>query len=196
MQRSSFSDQPCSVARTLDIIGDRWTPLVLRDIAIGISRFDAIQRDLGLSRKVLTQRLEAPRRARRRGPGRVPGATRRATTTGSPRRATTSRWCCSRCSSSATSGPSAAQPPIQWRHLSCGQISAPVACCDHCGEQVRPGEAIPLRGPSFDDEERAGRGRRRWTRSRPCSAERSPVILWGDLASNPLFLGRTCRSGS
>src|SRR5690242_6967986 len=58
MQRSDFGDQPCSLARTLDIIGDPWTPLVLRDVAIGISRFDAIQRNLGLSRKVLTQRLQ------------------------------------------------------------------------------------------------------------------------------------------
>jgi DNA-binding HxlR family transcriptional regulator len=59
MQRQSSGDHSCSVTRTLDIIGDKWTPLVLRDIAIGISRFDAIQGDLGLSRKVLAQRLEA-----------------------------------------------------------------------------------------------------------------------------------------
>src|SRR5919108_5055430 len=59
MQRSSFADMQCSVARTLDIIGDTWTPLVLRDIALGVSRFDAIQRDLGLSRKVLAERLRS-----------------------------------------------------------------------------------------------------------------------------------------
>jgi hypothetical protein len=40
--------------------------------------------------------------------------------------------------------------PLQWRHLACGEISAAVACCEKCGEQVRPGDAIPLRGPAFD----------------------------------------------
>ena len=88
----SFADMPCSVARTLDIIGDAWTPLVLRDIALGISRFDAIQRNLGLSRKVLAQRLRSlvehdvvSRTAYQDAPVR--------TTTGSPTRARTWRWC-------------------------------------------------------------------------------------------------------
>ena len=47
----------CSIARTLDIAGEPWTPLILRDLFVGIRRFDDLQRDLGISRKVLTQRL-------------------------------------------------------------------------------------------------------------------------------------------
>src|SRR5262245_5262119 len=47
----------CSIARTLDVAGEPWSPLVLRDVYVGINRFDDIQRDLGISRKVLTQRL-------------------------------------------------------------------------------------------------------------------------------------------
>ena len=151
MQRAAFSDQSCSVARTLDIIGDRWTPLVLRDIAIGISRFDAIQGDLGLSRKVLAQRLaslvEHEVIVRVEYQDNPPRYDYRLTEKGNDLAMVLlaiqqfgDKW--------AFGG----QAPIQWRHLSCGQVSAPVACCDHCGEQVRPGEAIPLRGPSFDDE--------------------------------------------
>jgi hypothetical protein len=44
-------------------------------------------------------------------------------------------------------------PPLLWRHLGCGEISEPVVCCSSCGAQVRPGDAVPLRGPSFDDEQ-------------------------------------------
>ncbi|MFL6159314.1 MAG: winged helix-turn-helix transcriptional regulator [Marmoricola sp.] len=150
MPRPTLSDQQCSVARTLDIIGDRWTPLVLRDIAVGISRFDAIQSDLGLSRKVLAQRLAAlvehgvvVRVAYQDNP---PRHDYRLTQKGSDLAMVLlamqqfgDKW------------EFGGEPPIRWRHLSCGQISAPVACCDRCGEQVRPGDAIPLRGPSFDD---------------------------------------------
>jgi DNA-binding HxlR family transcriptional regulator len=48
----------CSIARTLDIIGEPWSPLILRDVYVGIDRFERIQADLGISRKVLTERLK------------------------------------------------------------------------------------------------------------------------------------------
>src|SRR6185312_9562189 len=57
MQRTNFADMACSIARTLDVIGEPWSPLILRDVYVGISRFDQIQRDLGISRKVLAERL-------------------------------------------------------------------------------------------------------------------------------------------
>src|SRR5919198_2025882 len=58
MQRTRFGDMACSIARTLDIAGEPWSPLILRDVWVGISRFDELQRDLGISRKVLTERLK------------------------------------------------------------------------------------------------------------------------------------------
>ncbi|MES9949575.1 MAG: helix-turn-helix domain-containing protein [Candidatus Thiodiazotropha sp.] len=58
MQRSSFADMPCSVARTLDTVGEWWTLLILRDIFYGVRRFEALRNHLGISRKVLTSRLE------------------------------------------------------------------------------------------------------------------------------------------
>ncbi|HEV8028341.1 MAG TPA: helix-turn-helix domain-containing protein [Stellaceae bacterium] len=57
MQRKRFSDMPCPIARALDIVGERWTLLILRDISCGIRRFDALQERLGIARNVLTQRL-------------------------------------------------------------------------------------------------------------------------------------------
>src|SRR3954471_5662521 len=58
MQRTNFSElAACSIARTLDVVGEPWSPLILRDVWVGITRFEQLQADLGISRKVLTERL-------------------------------------------------------------------------------------------------------------------------------------------
>jgi DNA-binding HxlR family transcriptional regulator len=53
----TYDNQVCSVARTLEAIGDRWTLLVVRDLFFGLRRFDDLQHDLGVARNVLTDRL-------------------------------------------------------------------------------------------------------------------------------------------
>jgi DNA-binding HxlR family transcriptional regulator len=58
MQRTPLSEMACSIARTLDVVGEWWTPLVLRDIWLGRTRFGEIQENLGVSRKLLAERLE------------------------------------------------------------------------------------------------------------------------------------------
>ena len=57
MRRTRFDDWPCPIARTTDLIGDWWTPLVMREAFRGVRRFDEFQRRLGAPRAVLTQRL-------------------------------------------------------------------------------------------------------------------------------------------
>lgn len=47
----------CPVARAVDVIGDRWSLLIIRDVFDGICRFGALQRSLGLARNILTERL-------------------------------------------------------------------------------------------------------------------------------------------
>ncbi len=47
----------CSVARTLDIVGEWWTLLIVRDLMLGERRFEAIQADLGIARNILSDRL-------------------------------------------------------------------------------------------------------------------------------------------
>ena len=58
MKRTSLSHHPCSIARTLDVAGEWWTPLILRDVAYGVRRFAELQEDLGISANVLSDRLE------------------------------------------------------------------------------------------------------------------------------------------
>ena len=57
MRRTRFDDSPCPIARTTDLIGDWWTPMVLREAFLGRRRFDEFQQALDLSRGVLAQRL-------------------------------------------------------------------------------------------------------------------------------------------
>ena len=49
----------CPVARALDLIGDRWSLLIVRDAFDGVHRFSDFQRSLGMSRSMLSQRLQA-----------------------------------------------------------------------------------------------------------------------------------------
>lgn len=57
VRRTSFENWPCSLARTVDLLGDWWSPLVLREVYFGGRRFEAIQNALGIGRNVLAQRL-------------------------------------------------------------------------------------------------------------------------------------------
>jgi DNA-binding HxlR family transcriptional regulator len=53
-----FDPATCSVARTLDVLGDTWSVLVLRELFLGAHRFDQIQQHLGIARNVLAARLK------------------------------------------------------------------------------------------------------------------------------------------
>jgi len=52
-----YVDQHCSIAASLELVGDRWTLLVLREAFLGTRRFDDFQHRLGVARNVLTDRL-------------------------------------------------------------------------------------------------------------------------------------------
>ena len=57
MRRTSFDTMPCSIARTLDVVGDPWTLLVVREAFFGTTRFDDLRRNLGIPRATLSARL-------------------------------------------------------------------------------------------------------------------------------------------
>ena len=57
MKWDDLAAQPCSVARTAAVIGDRWTLLILRDCFLGVKRFADFQARLGLARSIVTARL-------------------------------------------------------------------------------------------------------------------------------------------
>ena len=57
MLRRDYDGQNCSIAKTLEIVGERWTLLIVRDVFLGLRRFDQLHESLGIARNVLTDRL-------------------------------------------------------------------------------------------------------------------------------------------
>ncbi len=154
MQRTRFGDMACSIARTLDVIGEPWSPLILRDIFVGIDRFDRIQEDLGISRKVLADRLRTLtdagiliRSAYSEHPPRYGYALTDAGRELCDLLLVMVRW-----GDRWTAG--AAGPPVLYRHHACGEISHVELTCSTCGEPMHAFDVDPLPGPGRAD--RAG----------------------------------------
>jgi DNA-binding HxlR family transcriptional regulator len=57
MLKRTYEGQNCSIARALELVGERWTLLIVRDALLGLRRFDEFQESLGVARNVLTDRL-------------------------------------------------------------------------------------------------------------------------------------------
>jgi DNA-binding HxlR family transcriptional regulator len=146
MQRTDFSEMKCSIARTLDVIGEPWSPLILRDIWVGFSRFEQLQADLGISRKVLTERLNhlvdrevierRPYDQRPRYEYVLTGRGRELVDVLMVMVAWGDKWL------AGTAG-----PPVLYRHNACGEISHVDLTCAHCGKPMHADDVEVLPGP-------------------------------------------------
>lgn len=58
MQRKSFTGMNCSIAKSLEEVGEWWSLLIVREMTQGMNRFDQFQKELGIARNILTARLE------------------------------------------------------------------------------------------------------------------------------------------
>jgi DNA-binding HxlR family transcriptional regulator len=148
MQRTSFAEMACSIARSLDVVGEPWTPLIVRDLWMGLHRFDEIQANLDVSRKVLAQRLKtlvdegvAERRLYQRDPERYEYIlTRKGVELMNILLALMDwgdRWI-----SSEEEG-----PPMLLRHKACGKRSKAKVTCSACGEPLSAHEVRIAPGP-------------------------------------------------
>jgi DNA-binding HxlR family transcriptional regulator len=147
MQRTQFGQMACSIARTLDVIGEPWSPLILRDVFAGISRFDQIQDDLGISRKVLAERLKwlvdsdiLERREYSASPPRHEYVLTAKGMELCDLLLVMVRW-----GDRWTAGE--AGPPVLYRHHACGQVSEADLTCAHCHEPMRASDVDLLPGP-------------------------------------------------
>lgn len=149
MKRTSFAKWPCSIARTVDLIGDWWTPLVLREAFYGVTRFEEMQRSLGIGRNVLTERLQRlvgenvlERRKYQERPERFEY---RLTEKGRdlfPVFAVLFRW-----GDRWLDGGRGA--PVLLRHRACGHITRAEVVCGECRQPLRLEEVEAELGPGF-----------------------------------------------
>jgi DNA-binding HxlR family transcriptional regulator len=146
MQRTNFAEMACSIARTLDVVGEPWSPLVLRDVYVGMTRFEQIQQDLGISRKVLTERLNhlvehgvLERRPYDKRPRYEYHLTRKGTELVDVLMVMVGwgdKWL------AGTAG-----PPVLYRHHHCGEVSSVDLRCTHCGEPMHAADIDVVPGP-------------------------------------------------
>jgi DNA-binding HxlR family transcriptional regulator len=175
MRWSELADERCSVARTISVIGDRWTLLILRDCFLRIRRFDDFEARLGITRHILADRL---RKLVDAGVlEKVPYGDRpvrheyRLTRKGLdlyPVMMSIVHW-------GDTHTVEKSGRPLLHRHLACGHQFDPVLTCSVCGEAVDPRQVLVLPGPG------ASRGQRGLLQSEPAeSGGRRPAA--GDRA--------------
>ena len=143
----------CSVAGALEIVGEWWTFLVLRDAFLGVRRFEDFQRRLGIARNVLTARLQTLVShgilERRRYQERPERFEYRLTDKGlelHPILVSLMQW------GDKWAGVGEA-PPMELIHKGCGERSKPRIVCDQCGEPVHARDVQPVTGPGWNDDE-------------------------------------------
>ncbi len=135
MERKSFTEMDCSVAQSLEVVGEWWSMLIIRDAFLGVTRFEHFQRRLGISRNILTERLNAlvehgvllkvaysERPARYEY--RLSDKGRDLWPVLTALRQWGDRW-------AAPEG-----PPIEMVHTACGEVTNAVMVCEHCGARM------------------------------------------------------------
>jgi DNA-binding HxlR family transcriptional regulator len=150
MQRTSFRDMNCSVAQCLEVVGEWWTMLIVRDAFLGVTRFDDFHERLGVSRNVLNQRLghlvEAGVLERVAYCEHPPRYDYRLTEKGkdlwpvlTAMRQWGDRW-------EAPDG-----PPLELVHKGCGHVAEAVSVCSVCGATVASRDMRAVAGPGAGD---------------------------------------------
>jgi DNA-binding HxlR family transcriptional regulator len=149
MRWQDIDQQVCSVARSLAVVGDRWTLLILRDVFLGTRRFEDFRRQLGISRHRLSDRLKKlvaggvlTRVRYQEKPERFEY---RLTTKGLglyPVMITLAQWGTEWCGDDNGA-------PVEYLHNTCGHKTHAQLCCSECGSQLEPHDVTPMIGPGL-----------------------------------------------
>jgi DNA-binding HxlR family transcriptional regulator len=153
MPIEAFAEQNCSIARTLSVLGERWTLLVLTELFLGRRRFDEIQAERGIATNILSRRLTtlvdegiAERHRYSDHPDRFEY---RLTDKGrelQPVLLAFLRWGDRH---TARSG-----PPVETVHADCDHAFHMVPTCSNCGEEIKPRAVRARLGPGATREQR------------------------------------------
>jgi DNA-binding HxlR family transcriptional regulator len=145
MRHTALADQQCSIARTVAILGERWTMVILRQAFLGARRFEDYQAPLEIARNMLTDRLRSlvehgilERRLYHERPPRYEYRLTRKGLDLYPILVTMMEW--------GDRYGGFAGPPMELRHH-CGDVTHPQLVCDCCGESLDPHHVVPEPGP-------------------------------------------------
>ena len=151
MRRASFEDMNCSIAGSLEVIGEWWTPLILRDAFLGITRFEEFQERLGIARNVLTARLQTlvdhgvlERRIYEEARGRYDYLLTEKGKALWPVLVTLRQW-----GDEWIAGKG--REPLGMVHRACGEPTHAVLTCGHCGEPLERADVRMVAGPGLAD---------------------------------------------
>lgn len=149
MKWQNIGDMPCPVARSLAIVGDRWTIMILRNAFLALRRFDDFQAQLGVTRHVLADRLnrlvEAGVLKKVAYQDNPPRYEYRLTAKGRdfyPVLLALTNWG----DKWLDNGDG---PPVEYVHRSCGHKFRPTMSCPECGEPVTSADVMPVPGPGL-----------------------------------------------
>jgi len=138
MARTDFTERACSVARTLGLVGEQWSLLIMRDAFLGVRRFEDFQHHLGIARNILSDRLgklvEHGILNKRQYSDRPVRSEYRLTSKGIdlfPVLFALQKW-----GDTWAMGDDAPLRTVV--HNTCGTITHPIASCSHCGEPLSP----------------------------------------------------------
>jgi DNA-binding HxlR family transcriptional regulator len=152
MLGNDYKTQTCSIAGALEVVGERWSLLIVRDIFLGLRRFDELQSDLGIARNVLqtrlTRLLEHGVIERRRYQERPPRFEYFLTEKGLdlwPTVVALMKW------GDRYSAP-AAGPPVLLEHRGCGGNIDEHRICERCGAKLSARDSRALPGPGATPE--------------------------------------------
>lgn len=147
----AYPAQVCSIARSLEVIGERWTLLILRDALLGTDRFEAFQQSLGIASNVLTDRLRLlcdegvlERRPDETRPGRPRYVLTDKGRELAPALIVLMKW-------GDRHYPTPGGPPRLTLHAGCGGTVGADLRCERCGRQVRGSELDLAPGPGAPD---------------------------------------------
>jgi DNA-binding HxlR family transcriptional regulator len=142
-----FTEQNCSIANALGVVGERWSLLVMRDVLMGRTRFSEIKRNLAVAPNILSDRLQqlVEHGLLERRPTGEGGDAHEyvATPKGryiSPVLTALLNW-------GDTYAVPAGGPPRVQVHTACGHDAHPQMHCSHCGEPIGRGELVSRPGP-------------------------------------------------
>ena len=150
MLRSDYPGQYCSIAKSLEVIGERWSLLIVRDILNGNRRFGELQSSLGIARNVLSSRLQSlidedilERRAYQESPPRYEYFLTEKGLDLWPALIALMHW-----GDRYSAGPEG--PPRLIVHKECGGEISERGICESCGEVLGARDARQVAGPGWD----------------------------------------------